>query len=572
VEKIQVEGNKSRGVRVVIILALITFLVTCALFATGRMLQGYSLRDALSPDVPVLELHVAFLEPSASGSSGASATDVSATAASADTPAANVCPDVIGGDLGRSAPKRRRSYFEPTPHPCPLEATWRVYKNPVAASLFFARGTDVIDWYDSNAQVSAFRQTDLWKGLIRQVADTLKVRAEELQLEDWKGEFLAPLLRDALAADASLHYDLIHGPGGFAFAFNRSKAPLADKALPLVVRGLATNAYEAEGYEQPLVEVRFYGRALFLTQVGERVVVSSSLEGLLNVLEQDPFVPPQEAGSLVAVVRPESFMDKLLVSTVGEPRWPLSLSFDLSRTASTLEGATVPRARIFQTFASSTDGGVLASLPHDAVAAVALSAHVPLDKPVSEWSISDAGTGAASGVGLVWDVSGKDKRFDVGIAIAAPTGANVSARPEDFVSNRGVVTTCAGGAVWLASSSDPLLGRMRASCEKHSLSIRDLSGFKAGDLEGQQVSAVFNAGVMLHEIFVLGGGEQSESDDASSSEGDAAKDPEREARERIAKMVAEVVPTLPVIGLMGRLKDSQSALHLKGFLSTHEGV
>jgi hypothetical protein len=586
VEKIQAEGNKPRAVRLVVVLALIAFLATCALIAAGRMLKGYSLRDALSPDVPVLELHVAFVDTlaKATGSDKAEAPAGEAkeksasegdARASVTTPSTDVCPEVVGGDLGRSEPKRRRSFFEPTPLPCPLKATWRVYRNPVVASLFFVRGIDVIDWYEANPKVTSFRESDLWKGLVRQLAETLKIRAEELQLEDWKGEFLGPLVRDALAANASLHYDLIHGSGGFLFAFDRSRAPLVDKALPIVVRGLATNAYEAKGYEQPLVEIRFYGRTFYLTQVGDRVSVSSSLEGLLNIQDQSPFALPQgEQGSLVAVVRPESFMDKLLVSTVGVSQWPISIAFELSRTVSTLDGARVPRARAFQSLASSTDGGVLASLPHDALAAVALSAHVPLEQPVSEWSISAPTTGGTAGLGLVWDVSGKDKRFDVGLAVAAPAGANVQVRPQDFVSSRGVVTTCAGGAVWLAASSDPLLVRMRESCERQSLSIRDLSGLKAGDLEAQQVSLVFNTGVMLHELFVLGGGDTSEavSDGASTTEGEAPEDPEKDARERIAKMIAEVVPSLPVLGLMGRLNDPHSDLRLKGFMSTHGGV
>jgi hypothetical protein len=585
VEEIQAQGGKPRAVRIVVVLALVAFLATCAVIAAGRFLRGYSLRDALSPDVPVLELHVAFVDTFAKGKpadaaagkelqNGAEASPEATSSSSlAPTPAA-VCPVVVGGDLGATPPKRRRYGWEPTPVPCPLEATWRVYRNPVAVSVFLVRGSDALAWYDSNPKVAALRDSALWKGMVRQLADVAKVRAEELELADWKGEFIQPLVRDALAANASFHHDLIHGVGGIVFAFDRTKAHLVDKALPILIRGLATNAYEVKGYEQPLVELRFHGRTFFVTQVGDLVVLGSSLEGLINVLEQRPFAVPRDGGSVLAVVRPESFVDRLLIASVGAPQWPLSVTFELSATRSEISGATVPRARIFQSFAPNTASGVLAALPHDVMSTVVLSSHVPLEKPVSDWSMATGATVGASGLGLVWDVSGKERRVDVGIATLAPAGKEVSVRPTDFVSSRGVATTCAGGAVWIAASSDALLGRMRDSCEKQSLSIRDLKGLKEGALEVQQVSLLFNTGVWLHEMFELGGGgvDDAAGDSSGGGSSEDGQDGEREARARIEEMIAEVVPSLPVIGLMGRVDGQDSDLRLQGFMSTGSGA
>ncbi len=584
-EEIQAQGGKPRAVRIVVVLALVAFLATCAVIAAGRFLRGYSLRDALSPDVPVLELHVAFVDTLAKrkeadaaegkeAQNGAEAPpEATPFVSSAMTPAA-VCPVVVGGDLGATPPKRRRYIWEPTPVPCPLEATWRVYRNPVAVSVFLVRGSDAIAWYDSNPKVATLRDSGLWRGMVRQLADSVKVRAEELELADWKGEFVQPLVRDALSANASFHHDLIHGVGGIVFAFDRTKAHLVDKALPILIRGLATNAYKVKGYEQPLVELRFHGRTFFVTQVGDLVVLGSSLEGLLNVLEQRPFSVPRDRGSVLAVVRPESFVDRLLIASVGAPQWPLSVSFELSATRSEIVGATVPQARIFQSFAPNTASGVLAALPHDVMSAVVLSSHVPLEKPVSEWSTATGSTVGASGLGLVWDVSGKENRVDVGIAALAPAGKEVSVRPTDFVSSKGVATTCAGGAVWIAASSDALLGRMRDSCEKQSLSIRDLKGLQEGALEAQQVSLMFNTGVWLHEMFELGGGAVDETAANPSGGGSAedGQDGEREAREIIGEMIEEVVPTLPVIGLMGRVAEQDSHLRLQGFMSTGSGA
>ncbi len=585
-EEIQAQGGKPRAVRVVVVIALLAFLVTCAVIAAGRFLTGYSLRDALSPDVPVLELHVAFIDTfakkrevadNAQRDTAETKGSTAPEATSAENPVAptpEVCPAVVGGDLGATPPKRRRYQWEPTPVPCPLKATWRVYRNPVAASVFLLRGSDALAWYDSHPKVVAIRNSGFWKGLIRQLADSLKLRAEELQLADWKGEFVQPLLRDALAADASLHYDLIHGPGGFVFAFDRTKAHLVDKALPILIRGLATNAYEIQGYEQPVVEIRFHGRALFATQLGDLVLVGSSLEGLLNVLGQRPFDVPQGSGSVVAVVRPESFADKLLSASIGATEWPLSVSFELSATKSEIAGAHVPRARVFDTFAAQTASGVLAAIPHDVMSAIVLSSHVPLEKPVSEWSMSTGSTVSASGLGLVWDVVGKETRLDVGLAVLAPPASATSVKPTDFVSGKGVATTCAGGAVWIAASSDALLGRMRESCETHSLSMRDLKGFGEGRLEAQQVSLIFNSGVWLHEMFALGGGsvEGSVAETIDAESGKGSGETERDARESIGRMLAEIAPSLPVIGLTGRWNAGDSDLRLKGFISSDKGA
>lgn len=584
-EEIQAQGGNPRAVRIVVVLALVAFLATCAVIAAGRFLRGYSLRDALSPEVPVLELHVAFVDtftkkkeahrPDGAGAQNGADVPPEARSSegSAATPAA-VCPVVVGGDLGATPPKRRRYIWEPTPVPCPLEATWRVYRNPVAVSVFLVRGSDAVAWYDSNPKLAALRDSGLWKGIVRQLADAVKVRAEELELADWKGEFVQPLVRDALAADASLHHDLIHGVGGIVLAFDRTKARLVDKALPILIRGLATNAYEVKGYEQPLVELRFHGRTFFVTQVGDLVVLGSSLEGLINVLEQRPFTVPRDGGSVLVVVRPESFMDKLLVASVGAPQWPLSVSFELSATRSEIFAATVPHARIFQSFAPTTASGVLAALPHDVMSTVVLSSHVPLEKPVSEWSMATGSTVGASGLGLVWDVSGKERRLDVGIAALAPAGKEVSVRPTDFVSSKGVATTCAGGAVWIAASSDALLGRMRDSCENQSFSIRDLKGLKEGALEAQQVSLMFNTGVWLHEMFELGGGgvDGPATDPSGGGSPEDSPDGERDARKRIREMIAKTVPSLPIIGLMGRVDGENSNLRLRGFMSTGSGA
>jgi hypothetical protein len=115
---------------------------------------------------------------------------------------------------------------------------------------------------------------------------------------------------------------------------------------------------------------------------------------------------------------------------------------------------------------------------------------------------------------------------------------------------------------------------MRASCEKQSLSIRDLRGPQQGTLEEQQVSLVFNPAVWLHEMFALGVAIDSEGDSTPSSDdsGNGSQAPEKQAREGIQKLVDTISPGLPILGLTGRLEGATSDLHLKGFMSTDEGV
>jgi hypothetical protein len=191
---------------------------------------------------------------------------------------------------------------------------------------------------------------------------------------------------------------------------------------------------------------------------------------------------------------------------------------------------------------------------------------VPLDKTVKEWSIPSQAPTEPSGLSLVWDVSGKDGVFNVGIAVpmlkAAAEGEDAPG-PADFLSDYAVSDTCAGGAIWLGASSDALLARMRESCEKQTSSLLDIKGENTPALPDQQVALFFNAKVWLTEFYRLGGGETPPTD---------AHKGEVEAQKRLAKEVFETAKQLPVLGLAGRLVAPSQDLKLAGFTAPNPGA
>jgi hypothetical protein len=578
-----------------------------AIVACGKVLKSYSLKDSLAPQTPTLDLKVVYYnvsgeqldgsgrvvpptptQPESSRSNGVLTETPTPTAATPaaqpsveptitptpmPTPTTVACPAIVGGDLLRSMPPQRANhYYDATPVPCPLKATWNVYRHPIGVSLFVKDGAKLLDWYEKNPDFNKLRESSVWKGLLDQMRVILKVRAEDLQLDDWKGEFLQPLFREAVSADAALHYDVAHGYGGVVLTFDRSKAPLLGRALPVLIRTLGASAYDIPSQADPIVEIRLQGSKLFVTQVADRVYIGSSVEGLLNVLAAGTLIPPDGAGSVVGVIRAEAFFEKLLTTMVAAEAWPVSFSLDLSATTTSLAEAVVPQAKFFQVLDLQPMLGVVAAVPHDALASMVVSAKVPLDKPVAEWSFDVASKSTSSGLSLVWDVQVGGK-VQVGIAISAPVGATTTEKDgaqkegaltaSDFLSSGAVSSTCAGGAVWLGASSDGLLSRMREACNKQSLSILDIKGIDPAAISGQQVALLFNSNLALRELYKLGGGEVLPKEKST---------PLSEALKRLQGEVVTLAKSLPVVGLSGGTAPNQSGIRMKGFSATLGGV
>jgi len=430
--------------------------------------------------------------------------------------------------------------------------------------VYVTSGKDVVAWYEKNEALQGLRNSSVWQGFIRQLSTLLRVRAEDLELKGMSGQFLEEFVREAVAADAVIHYDLVHGPGGIVFSFVREKAPLLGAALPLLVRTVGTSAYRIESSPEPIIELRLQGMRLYLLQQSDRVLVASGLEGLLNVLAEPIAPPPALQGSVTAVLRTETYFDRFLNATVGKDSFPVTVSFDLSEKSMAVSEGVLPKALIYNTLGPSTQTGVLAAVPFDALGALVLSAHVPLDLPASEWTIPKSPPTAPGGISLVWDVSAEKGGIEVGIAVPAPEKAEASqVTMQDFLSDQAVSVACAGGAIWLGASSDRLLARMKDACEKQSLSVLDLKGMAPGALAEQQVSLLLNTSVWLKEVYRLGGGK-------SPREG--AGEPEKKMVTALLEQIDALAKGLPVIGFTGKVVPPQDELRLKGFSVTVGGV
>jgi hypothetical protein len=439
--------------------------------------------------------------------------------------------------------------------------------------MYVTKGADLTAWYDKNSAFLAVRDSVLWQGVTRQLSTLFKVRAEDLELEGFKGQFLQELGREALAADAVVHYDVVHGAGGVVFSFVRDKAPILAAALPVIVKTVATNGYRVAALSEPIIELRMQGMRLYLVEQEGRVLVGSSLEGLLNVIAEAMAPPPALKGSVTVVVRTETYLDKLLKVATGAAEFPVALSFDLSENTMMVAEGLLPKAHLYKSFGPSTSLGVLAAVPHDALGALVMGAHVPVAQPVDKWTIPAQTPTTAGGISLVWDMSAEDGSVHVGIAVPAPPNARNVQKDEakedtavtmkDYLSDNGVSSPCAGGALWLVASSDRLLARMKDSCEKQSLSVLDLKGLNPSLLPEQQLSLFFNTSVWLKEMYRIGGG---------ATPRQEATDAEKAAVATLLANVDALAATLPVIGFTGKVDATTEELRLKGFSANVGGV
>ena len=590
--------SRRRSIRPVVIVGVAAFVITCGVIACGKALKAYSLRDSLGSDVPVLDLHVAYYDSAGvllagGGESSLKGGDVKvASEAPVQGKSDNqstqggsknsTCPSVSGGDLRRSALPSHPEDGDGNPISCDLSAQWNVYRHPVALSLFIKDGGAVIDWYEQNSSFSSLRETPLWKGLTEALAVVLKVRGIDLALPtlplaDWSGQFLKPLFKEVLRADATLHYDLIHGAGGVVLSFNKEKTSMVAQALPLLINHLGSAAYEVEtpSFTAPaatkelgtVVQVRLQGRKFYVYEANSRVSIGTSLEGLLNVLSnEEALVPPHGEvpphTSALAVVRGEAFLDKLLPVVIGKNEAPVMLALALSREHSAISHAEIPGGPYTTALAVEPFQGIVASVPKDILGALITSAKVPVDQPVAQWSFSTAANKSSGGLALVWDIRGEEGTFHYGIAVAAPPELDVGENHERlraFLSDGAVATTCAGSSVWLGATSDFLLSRMQEACNKRSLSVLDTKeGSSSADLSKQQLSLLLNSKVAVKELYRLGGGATYSSDEAALGEVAAQK--------RLLTETDRLADGLPLLGFSGGVEvGTPGKITLKGF-------
>jgi hypothetical protein len=485
----------------------------------GRRLQQAPPGSLVAGQLPLLELRVQFVDldgtPVAAAETRLGDSPAEAPAAPAAQPDTPPCPELVGGDTREAfeLPEKNKGVADG----CPRVARWVVKRHPVAFSCYVRDGKALLAFLDSEPAARAVLSSPLVQGLLRDPLHGASLRGEDLNLEGIQGAFLTRLLREALQAQAELHYDLIHGRKGVVFSFVRDACPFAAKALPLIAGRLARSGYRLARLEEPVLELRLGLQRLFVAQHAGRVYLANGLEGLLNVLESAPATGPiMPATPLVATLRAEAFMGRALPPLVGEPTWHAELGLGLSSAAPgelRLSGgrfAAHLRPAVFR--------GVLASIPRDCFAGVTASLYLPPEMDGALWrrlasegpaTAPAAGEPREAGVALLWDLSAAADGglSHIGVAIANPEAAALAERYRDYFADVELTADCGGGTVFLAASTPELLARMRESCAGQSLSVLDWTpaGELTAALGSAQLICFLNPAVGLRQSLLAGG-------------------------------------------------------------------
>lgn len=505
----------SKAPRRFIYLAVSISLAVIAGTVINHKLSRTPLGTSVRADLPMLDVIVKMKDVSGEDISS----DDSRIADTREAPEGNEkCPALIGGD-SREATKW--SLDEKRPADCPRQAIWYVKRRPIALSVYVEDGKHVLDWYDHQTQVQEWVGNRFTQGLLFGFLHSLKVKAEDLHLQGLQGEFLSQLLRDAIAARAQIHYDLVHGHHGWVLSFVRDDSSFAVKAVPLMANTLARNGYKVAKLPAPVLEMRVGLERFFLTQYQDRVYLAQSLEALLNVIDSLTLPTAGIPDAPVSVtVRGEAFMDNFLPKMMGSPTWDLTAAFALKE--GKLGMLNMPSGvwdrhlhpRIFE--------GVLASIPSDAFAAVATSLQISPHLTQADWqktategpSSQSAEKPEESGFALVWDFDAKNSPSGaLGIVIANQTEPEATAAYQQYLKDGDLSAECAGGAVFLAASSERLLARMKESCARQSLSPLDWErGSSKQRFTSSQLMAFLNPGTGMREVFLAGGAGLDEDD------------------------------------------------------------
>lgn len=492
-------------VRIVIMAVVLSALTATAGIWLYRDYAKTPLTQMLRVGMPVLPLTIVFRDADNHVIAGAN------TLFGSDEPAPpgkdDTCTRLIGGDNSAAT---EVSAWDKYPDTCPRHAVWYVRKAPILATLSFNDGDKVLQWWDSNANVKTLRDSRFVQGLLAGWINSMKIKAEQLQLTGLQGELLTLILRDALAADAELHYDLAHGRKGWVLSYQRRKAEFTEQALPVLLGVLANKGFQPEKLNQPVVAMRIGTQNLFLTEYERRLYWAQSLEALLNVLAslEKPQQPLSEPLSIT--LRAEALVQNLIPVFTGSEQAPIRLGFSLDDELGRL---TLPAGAWQKPLHDQLFAGVLASIPHDAFAAVAASYQVPPTLTANDWRNLSATSLAkpqqpaqAGGIALVWDFDGQNSDGDIGIIIANPDKPQAAPGYRQYLQHPDLAEECAGGSVFLAATSANLLTRLKDACAKQSLSPLDWQkGQEKQRYLSAQLVSFINPGSALKALMLSGG-------------------------------------------------------------------
>ncbi len=546
--------------RLIVIVAAVTLTATAGILGYRHLTQA-RLGSMVKADLPMLNLTVVMRDLD-NQDLAAAATLLGSDDPTSANPDAN-CPMLSGGDIGDSSVASNVK----RPAECPRSAVWYVKKHPIAFTLYFYQGQKFLNWWDKQPQVQNLLNNRFMQGLFYGLLQSLKIKAEQLQLQGIQGEFLAHLLRDAIAANAEMHYDMVHGKEGWVLSYLRRDSDFAEQALPAMAGLLAQSGYRLTKLPEPILELRVGLQNFFLTEYQQRLYLAQSLEALLNVLES---LPPEEkapAAPFSLTIRAEAFIDKLLPVLAGSPTWQTQFNFTLQDEQ--LSEVRLPTGPWSKTLHGKLFSGVLAGIPQDAFAAVAGSFQLPPNLTSEDWrKFADTGPAQAppnaepGGLAVIWDYDSTSPAGAIGLIVANPADPQASQSYSQYLRNADKSAACAGGSVFLAASSDNLLTRMKEACERQSLSILDWQrGRDKQRLEAAQLVAFINPGVGLRELFLAGGA------GSNTDRNEFAPQWQQDYENAKAAMVKDgdkLFTSLPIFSYAGRLNGEAATVNLEG--------
>lgn len=552
---------------------LILMSVAVALAATAgivayQQLSTAPLSDLARADLPMLDLVVKLRDAADQDLDAAG----SRIGSSEEVPAGDErCPALSGGDIGSATVT---SSEVQRPADCPRRAAWYVKKHPVAFTLYFNQGVSFLQWWDGQPQIEALLDNRFSQGLFFGLLQSLKIKAEQLKLDGLQGEFLAQLLRDAIAANAELHYDMAHGNRGWVLSYLRRDSDFAEKALPAMTGLLASSGYRVAKLPDPILEIRIGTQQFFLTEYQKRIYLAQSLEALLNVIDSVLPVYTRSQAPLSMAVRGEAFLGKLLPVVAGSPTWNAEFGFDLKD--GKLGALTLPAGPWTKQLHGTLFEGVLASIPHDAFAAVAASLQLSPTLTVDDWrKFATSGPSStppgpeSGGLALVWDFDAESPRGAIGVIVANPADPQASQSYQQYLRNAELSAECAGGSMFLAATSSSLLTRMKEACAHQSLSPLDWQrGSEKQRLSSAQLVTFVNPGAGIRELFLAGGAGNVQ--DASEFSPRWKQDYEN-AKAAMRQDGDKLFSSLPIFSYAGRVSD-ESEIRLEGKLVAQEVV
>lgn len=568
------ESLKTRKTAVLVI--VVVLLVSAAAAALWFLRLSKAPEPALSQfarsDLPTLDLRLQFITTKGEEVPGAE-TRLAAGAPGAEI--APACPELTGGDIDDPTP---RTEAEKRGEACGKSATWTVKQHPIGLSLYFRDGDKVLAMFDNQTMVRELLQNRLFQGLFYEPLRDAGIRAEDLRLNGLEGAFLKTVIREAVAADGVLHYDIAHGKKGFVFSFVRSKCIYFTKALPLLTRVLVRSGYRIPALQEPILEMRIGLQRLFMTQVNDRVYLANGLEGLINVLESLPIAAqPLPDTPLVLTVRSEAFVAGVLPVMVGAPEWELRLGFGVSpKDAGEMQFSA---GKLTRALSPKVYKGIAASIPHDVFASLITSYSLSPSMSTEEWRrlvMDGPGEKTAdlpdeAGLAIIWDLdAGTSGITQMGVVIASQKTPQAAPEFAKYFRDKRLTAECGGGTVFLAATSEKLLVRMKESCNGQSLSVLDWEkGEPAKAMASSQLMLFLNAGSGLRELFLAGGA--AEGQDAGEFAPQWKKEYE-EAKAAMRRDGEKVFASLPIFAYHGNGSATAQTVELQGLTVKQGGA